>query len=165
VMLGDANEPARGVEPVVALPQRRFVDGVARLLLDRMRKRLRGELLDLLVVVALRDQLRLGAEHVVEAVIRVLDRARAAANAELLRRHAFDAGALARAADLDGDVVQLGARRDLIPFVPAKAGTQSPGLWPLGPRLRGDERRRRRRSLPLRTLHDLDTRLRSAHRP
>src|SRR5262245_50248104 len=64
----------------------------------------------LLAVVALGDQLRFGAEHVVEAIIRVLDRARAAADAELLRGHAFDAGAFARAADLDGDVVQLGPR-------------------------------------------------------
>src|SRR6516164_4306977 len=98
VVLGDANEPARGVEPIVALPQRRFVDGVAGLLLDRVRERVRGELLDLLAIVALGDQLRLGAEHVVEAIVRVLDRARAPADAELLRRDALGPGALARAA-------------------------------------------------------------------
>ena len=123
VVLGDANEPARGVEPVIALAQRRFVDGIARLLLDRVRERVRRQLLDLLAVVALGDQLGLGAEHVVEAIIRVLDRTRAPADAELFRRHALDTGAFAPAADFDGDVVQLGARRDLIPFVPAKAGT------------------------------------------
>src|SRR5262249_10067061 len=70
VVLGDADEPARGVEPVVALPQRRFVDGVARLLLDRVREHVGRQLLDLLAVVALGDELRLGAKHVVKAVIR-----------------------------------------------------------------------------------------------
>src|SRR6516164_11049080 len=114
VVLGDANEPARGVEPVVALAQRRFVDGVARLLLDGVRERVRGELLHLLAVVALADQLRFGAEHVVEAIVRVLDGARAPADAEFLRRDAFGPRAFARATDLDGDVVQFGPRRALV---------------------------------------------------
>jgi len=114
VVLGDANEPARGVEPVVALPQRRFVDGVARLLLDGVRERVRRQLLDLLAVITLGDQLRLGAEHVVEAIIRVLDRARAPADAELLRRDALGPRAFSRAADLDGDVVEFGARQALV---------------------------------------------------
>src|SRR5262249_31452584 len=49
-----------------------------------------------------------------EAIVRVLDRARAPANAELLRRDAFGPGALARAADRDGDAVQLWTRQALV---------------------------------------------------
>jgi len=75
------------------------------------RRGLAGKLFHLLAVVTLGDELRLRAEHVVEAVIRVLDRARAPADAELFRRDALDAGTFAGAADLDGHVVQLGPRR------------------------------------------------------
>jgi len=52
----------------------------------------------------------------VEAIVRVLDRACAPADAELLGRDALDPGAFLGAADFDGDIVQLGARRGL--FVP-----------------------------------------------
>jgi hypothetical protein len=70
-----------------------------------------AKLFHLLTVVTLGDELRLRAEHVVEAVVRVLDRARAPADAELLRRDALDAGTFAGAADLYGHVVQLGCRQ------------------------------------------------------
>jgi hypothetical protein len=89
VVLGDADEAARFVEAVVALAQRRFVHGIARLLLDGVGERVGGKFFHLLAIVALGDQLRLRAEHVVEAVVRVLDRARAPADAELFRRDAF----------------------------------------------------------------------------
>jgi hypothetical protein len=43
-----------------------------------------------------------------EAIVGVLDRARAAADAELFGRDALDPGTFLRAPDFDGDIMQLG---------------------------------------------------------
>jgi hypothetical protein len=102
----DPDQAAGGIEPAVALFLRAFVDGVAGLRLDRIRDRMGRQALDLLAVVALRDQLGFRLEHVVKAIVRIANRARMTRDAEFLRRHAFDARTLAGARGPHGDVVK-----------------------------------------------------------
>ena len=106
IVLGDPDQAAGGVVPVIALLLRAFVDGIAGLRLDRIRHPMGRQALDLLAVVALRDQPGFRLEHVVKAVVGVADRARMPRDPEFLRRHAFHARALMGAGGPHGDVVE-----------------------------------------------------------
>ncbi len=89
-----------------------LADGIARQRLDLGSAGVVAERPDLLGVKAFRDQLALGlGDDLVEAIVAVADAARAALDAEFLRRHAEHArlGHLARRDD--GDVVRERRRR------------------------------------------------------
>jgi hypothetical protein len=94
------------VRPFVALAAVALLDRIAGLRLDIGQRRVARQRLDLLGVVALRDQLLLALEHVVEDVAGIADRARVAGDAEFLRRHRLDAGGCVGAFGFDRDIVK-----------------------------------------------------------
>jgi hypothetical protein len=106
VVLGDPDQAIGLVRPFVALAAAALLDRIAGLRLDIGERAPARQRLDLPGVVALRDQLPLALEHVVEDIAGIADRARVAGDAEFLRRHCLDAGGCVGAFGFDGDIVK-----------------------------------------------------------